>query len=99
MANGIERILVTSDGSPESEAVFPAIMPLVRAYGSEVVLLHVIEDPEASLPPPARVTSACAALQGAGVHATLELREGEPAEEILRTATMKRADLIALATH
>lgn len=99
MTNSIDRILATSDGSPESEAVFPAIMPLVRAYGSEVVLLHVFEDPEASHTPPDRVTAACAALRGAGLNATLELRDGEPAEEILRTATMKRADLIALATH
>src|SRR5579862_397307 len=99
MTNSIHRILATTDGSPESEAVFPAIMPLVRAYGAEVVILHVIEDPEAPFTPPERVTSACAALRGAGVNASLELREGEPAEEILRTATMTRADLIALATH
>jgi len=99
MTNSMDRILVTSDGSPESEAVFPAIMPLVRAYGSEVVLLHVFQNPEAPWSPPDRVISACAALRGAGVNATLEFREGEPAEEILRTATMKRANLIALATH
>jgi nucleotide-binding universal stress UspA family protein len=63
------------------------------------VVLHVFEDPEASFMAPERVPSAVAALRGAGVQASLELRDGEPAEEILRTATMKRADLIAMATH
>ena len=99
MESTMKRILMAIDGSPESEAVLPAIMPLVRAYGSEVVLLYVFEDPEASRVPPERIPAACAALRGAGVDVTLELRDGDPAEEILRTATMKRADLIALATH
>jgi nucleotide-binding universal stress UspA family protein len=99
MSKTMDRILTTSDGSPESEAVFPAIMPLVRAYAPEVVLLHVVEDPEAKLRPPERVTSACSALRAAGVNVSLELREGEPYEEILRTAQSKRADLIAMATH
>lgn len=99
MSNGIERILVPTDGSAESEAVFPAIMPLVRAYGAEVVVLYVASDPEGSPEPPERVSGALSALKAAGVRVSLEVREGEPWEEILRTAKSDRADLVALSTH
>jgi nucleotide-binding universal stress UspA family protein len=99
MAHAIERILVPTDGSPESEAAFPAIMPLVRAYGAEVVVLYVVEDSEAPKQPPERVPAACAALRTAGVRVLLEVRDGEPWEEILRTARLNRANLIAMSTH
>jgi nucleotide-binding universal stress UspA family protein len=99
MKGTIERILVPTDGSTESEAVFPALMPIVRAYAPEVALLHVIEDPEASFMPPAPVAKACGALRASNVNAYLELREGMPAEEILRAAREKKADLIAMSTH
>ena len=99
MKTTLERILVTTDGSPESESVFSAIMPLVRAYSPEVAVLHVLEDPEASFMPPARIAKACAALRANRVNAYLELREGVAAEEILRVARQKKADLIAISTH
>ncbi len=99
MPNAIDRILVPCDGSPESEAVFPAIMPIVRAYAPEVLVLHVAEDPEAAFVPPDSIKSATSALRAAGVNACLELRGGEPAEEILGAAKSKKVDLVALATH
>jgi nucleotide-binding universal stress UspA family protein len=99
MKDTIDRILVPTDGSSESEAVFPAMMPIVRAYAPEVALLYVFEDPEASFMPPPPVAKACAALRSSDVNAYLELREGMPAEEILRVAREKKADLIALSTH
>ncbi len=99
MKNDIERILATTDGSPESESVFPAIMPLVRAYAPEVAVLYVFEDPEASFMPPARIAKACGALRASNVNAYLALREGRPAEQILRAARDSKADLIAISTH
>jgi len=99
MKEPIEKILVSLDGSPASEAVFPAIMPLVRAYSPEVAVLYVFEDPEASFMPPARIAKACSALRATNVNAYLELREGRPAEEIVRAAREKKADLIAISTH
>lgn len=95
----IERILATTDGSPESEAVFPAMMPMVRAYAPEVGVLYVFEDPEDSFNPPVRVAKICAALRSAHINAYLELREGDPGEEILRTAKENKVDLIAMSTH
>lgn len=99
MNDPIKKILVTTDGSPESESVFPAIMPIVRAYDPEVSVLYVFEDPDSSFMPPARLAKACGALRAANVNASLELREGMPAEEILRAAREKKADLIAMSTH
>src|SRR5262252_7082921 len=99
MKESFERILVPLDGSPASESVFPAIMPLVRAYAPEVAVLYVFEDPEASFNPPARIAKACSALRCTNVNAHLELREGMPAEEIVRAARDKKADLIAISTH
>ncbi len=99
MSQTFRKILVPTDGSPESESVFPAIMPFVRAYAPEVDLLHVMEHPEKSFTPPERLPAACAELRSAGVNAFLKLREGDPAVEILQGARDLKADLIALSTH
>lgn len=99
MKEPLRRILVSTDGSPESESAFAAIMPLVRAYAPEVTVLYVFEDPEASFMPPAHVARTCGALRANNVNASLELREGLPAEEILQVARSKNVDLIAMSTH
>jgi nucleotide-binding universal stress UspA family protein len=99
MNEKIQRLLVPADGSPESEAVFSAIMPLVRSDAPQVTVLYVEEDPDESFAPPARLAKACAALRAADVNAHLELRHGLPAEEILRAARERSVDLIAMSTH
>lgn len=99
MMEPLRKILVPTDGSPASEAAFPAIMPLVRAYHPEVALLYVYENPEKSYLPPAGIPKACTALRSVGVNATLEFAEGPPAREILRAAREKHVDLIAISTH
>lgn len=99
MNDAIERILVPTDGSEESEAAFAAILPLVKAYAPEVTALYVFEDPEASYYPPAQIAKVCRAVRVAGMNVHLEIREGKPAEEILLAAKAKRVDLIALSTH
>jgi len=99
MSETIQRILVPVDGSPESESVFSAIMPLVRADAPEVPVLYVVEDPEESFLPPAHLAKACAALRSAGVNAHLELRQGMAADEILRAARERKVNLIAMSTH
>lgn len=99
MKESIEKILITTDGSPESETVFAAVMPIVRSYAPQVSVLYVVEDPEESFMPPARVAKACSALRATNVNAHLELRQGMPAEEILRVARERNVDLIAISTH
>ena len=99
MNEQIRRILVASDGSPESEGVFAAAMPFVRKDDPEVSVLHVLEGPEESFTPPARVAKACRVLRTFGVKAHLEIREGKPAEEILRLSKERGIDLVVLSTH
>ena len=99
MNDAIEKILVPTDGSEESEAAFAAILPLVKAYAPEVTVLYVFEDPYASYYPPAQVAKVCCGVRAAGMNAHLELREGKPADEILRAAKAKKVDLIAMSTH
>jgi nucleotide-binding universal stress UspA family protein len=99
MNEHVERILVAADGSPDSEAVFSVIMPLVRADAPQVSVLYVVEDPDESFMPPARLAKACGALRSTNVNAHLELRQGMPAEEILRASQERTTDLIAMSTH
>jgi nucleotide-binding universal stress UspA family protein len=93
----IERILVTTDGSTESEHAFAAMMPVVRSDDPDVAVLHVVEQREDSFRPPERVVKACRALRENGVNARLEIRDGRPAEEIARLGN--RMDLVVMATH
>ena len=97
MKNKIERILVTTDGSPESEDAFAAMMPIVRVDSPEVALLYVFEDPTASFAAPERVARACGALRANGVNAHLEIRAGTPVDVIVEQA--KKSDLIVISTH
>jgi nucleotide-binding universal stress UspA family protein len=93
----IERILVTTDGSTESEHAFAAMMPVVRSDNPEVTVLYVTEHPEEPVRAPDRVAKACAALRENGVNAGLEIRPGRPADEIVRLGN--RTDLVVMATH
>jgi nucleotide-binding universal stress UspA family protein len=97
MKKRIERILVTTDGSRESENAFGALMPLVHLDHPQVTLLYVYEGPDSSFQPPERVALAGRALRAVGVDVGLELRMGRPAEEIARLA--HHVDLVAMSTH
>lgn len=99
MMDPLRKILVPVDGSTSSESVFPAIMPLVRAFGPDVLLLHVIENPAVPYTAPERVSSARSALRAANVKASIVLRDGHPADEILRVAREKGVDLMAMSTE
>lgn len=95
----IQRILVAVDGSTESEEAFAAMMPLVREEHPEVTVLYVFDAPAMSYLPPAGLSEACARLRAEGVDAHLTIREGKPAEEILRFATLREPDLIVMETE
>ncbi len=99
MSLEIRRILVPLDGSSESEVAVGAMMPLVRAYEPEVLLLTVVGAAEAAPGPPPQLSKACEALRANRVNASTAVREGKPAEQILACSRERKADLIALATH
>lgn len=40
-----KRILIPLDGSPVAEAVLPHVMPLAKAFDTEIILLQVIVEP------------------------------------------------------
>ncbi|MCI0342645.1 MAG: universal stress protein [Planctomycetales bacterium] len=103
------RILVAHDGSEASGRIVPVAETFARLHGSELVLFHVRQDPEA----PARfaeverdlqatasaLRSECERLAEDGVPARLRIGTGAPAAEILIAAREEKADLIALTTH
>jgi nucleotide-binding universal stress UspA family protein len=42
------RILVPLDGSPRTESVLPAVARMASAYGAEVLLVHIVQEPLAT---------------------------------------------------
>lgn len=109
----IRRILLALDGSPRAERAIPYGIALGRAFDAEVVLLRVVEGHPASREPStdpvewrlAR-SEAVAYLEGikprfvdAEVEVDVDVSVGPPAEEILETAHVRRADVVALTSH
>lgn len=93
------RILVPLDGSPEAETALEAVLPLARAFSSEVILLTVMGSPD--IPPrvyPSLLRTS-EILWSRGFSASFDLRIGKPEEEILAFAREKQVDLVAMATH
>ncbi len=105
----LERVLVPLDGSAPSSAALARLRPVLRAAGGEVALLHVTERtlagrPEAPLFGRADVARAVLgpmrdSLAEDGIRASVHLRTGDPASEILRDAAEWGATLVAMSTH
>jgi nucleotide-binding universal stress UspA family protein len=106
MADAVERILVSLDGSTLAEAVMPVAEALARAHEAELILLRVI-DPDVS--PTFRDDEVEAEFYLGRLRRRLEedgLRHvrsvvsvGRPDAAIAETAEGQRADLIAMTTH
>lgn len=100
-------ILVPLDGGPLSEAAVPGAHQLAKLFGSELVLLHVLEEkpgayPIAALsekPGKAEAMLARVAAGLEGVRVRTVLARGSPAFAILRAVEQEKADLVAMATH
>jgi nucleotide-binding universal stress UspA family protein len=106
-----QRILVPLDGSTLAEVVLPHVQALAKSLGADLVLLrmaftHAFPGYD---PMQAQVTAVQEAedyvsglaqrLLGEGVRAEVEVRFGDPVEEILDHVTWDHIDLIAMATH
>ena len=107
-----QQILVPTDGSQGSAHVALQAIDLAEQYGATVHVLYVVDDSVRTLLPDMgssgesldergqeaidRVTKMASVH---GVEATGELREGDPADEILAYADEIEADAIVAGTH
>jgi nucleotide-binding universal stress UspA family protein len=106
-AASFARILVPLDGSELSEAVLPSVGEFAKVFGSEVVLLHALEEHPAAYPVASLSESpgdaqsvlerARRRIPDAKVR-TLAVK-GSPAFAILHAVETEKADLVALTTH
>jgi len=105
----LKTILVAYDTSSQAHKAFEFGLDLARKYGALLIVLSVSRppEPEESVETEAMLESAQAfyeehfaalrqAADSQGVTARFEVRVGHPAEQIVRTATEAKADLIAM---
>lgn len=108
----IHTILHPTDFTGPSAAAFHVACALARDYRAHLVISHVATEPliifseVAGIPP--MLDDSKEALMAKlmemevhddTLHVTRHMDEGEPAEEILRTAALFGADLIVMGTH
>ena len=108
------RMLVALDGSLVAEGIIPFIMQIAGPLDMQVVVLRVLVPvPPMAVEGTRRLEDAekhrveaeeylagiVRELRDRGVHATTEVRRGEPVAEILEGAREAKADLIAMTTH
>ncbi len=104
------RIAIALEASPHDPQILASVIPLIRAAGSEVVLIHALESATARfIGSSVRDTHALAAagyLEGvarqltqSGVRCGFRVGAGEPEDEIARIAEEEHADLIVTGSH
>lgn len=105
------NVLYATDFSDASLPAFQVACALCRNHGSQLFLLHVLAPPatvldmgEAFLAPEERSKNAMRDLRrlkpaDAGILIDYLLRQGTPAEEILKTAAERHCDMIVIGTH
>ena len=100
-----EKILVPLDGSKLAEQVFPTIVDLARAFGSEVVLIEVCEPEESEYGQACQLYINSEAeqlrksLAGSAVDIKTVVLSGKAAEQILKYAEKNDVSLIAISSH
>jgi manganese transport protein len=107
-----QRILVALENGRADETLVPHVAALAHKLGSELLLLHVADGFAARhfdhlklaesgemRADRAYLDGIAARLQGEGLPVAVELGRGEPPAEILRVATARACDLIAMTSH
>lgn len=89
-----KRILYPVDLSLQSRAMAPSVAAMAKRFGSQVTLLHVTGG---STPVPE--FDRFAADPFSGIPLVRELREGDPASQIVSYASDHQIDLIMMPTH
>lgn len=104
-AFGFGRLLLPVDGSRLSHRVLPLAAHVATRYESEVVLLHVADEPDPPDPTAAAGLSAtlleplAARLRERGRPVTTRVVGGDAAGRILDAAAARDIDCIAMTTH
>lgn len=93
------KILIPLDGSQTSEAVLPALRPLLLSYQVETTLLHVAGSPDDATAATMRLEVLRQALEAEGVSASVVVHSGKAAGAIVEAANSGAFDLIAMGTH
>lgn len=99
MMDQVLRILVPLDGSPTSEAILPALMPLVARRSASLTLMQVIDRVDEIEAARRYLSKTSRDLKRDGVEAQTRLEFGRPIEEILHLAHPRGFDLVAMSTH
>jgi len=100
-----ERILVPLDGSKLAKQVFPPVVELARAFGSEVVLAEVCEPEESEYGQACQlyINSEAEQLRKSLAGSTASVKtvvlSGKAAEQILKYAENNGVSLIAISSH
>jgi nucleotide-binding universal stress UspA family protein len=99
MKQEVMKVLIPMDGSPTSEAILPALLPLIRSHRIESTLLQVLKSPEEEAESIPRLEALRETLVEEGVRPRIHTRCGDPARQIVEFAAHGGFDLIAMGTH
>lgn len=109
-----DHMLVPLDGSPLAECVLPHAIAIAKAFGTQITVVHVLEQPSASLRLPKAdpldwfLKKSAANQYLSAVKARLEARhltvqiillEGHAAEQIVELAHANKVDLLILSGY
>lgn len=92
----VREILIATDFSNEAEGALRVAVDYARRFGARLHLFHVFFPDEMDV---TRLLADAAALAGPDVSVTIASAGGDPAEEILRYATLHAIDLVVVGTH
>jgi nucleotide-binding universal stress UspA family protein len=107
-----QRILVALENGRADETLLPHVAHLAKVHGSELLLVHVADgfaarnydqlklaESQEMKDDRAYLETAAEKLREGGLSVTTFLALGDPAEGILKAATDRECDLIAMTTH
>ncbi len=110
LAGQYRRVGIALEATPRDEEIIAGVLPLIRAAGSEVVLIHAVESATARFIGPAvqdeeartdteYLQRVATQLRDAGLTCRIRVGAGEPEDEIARIANEEGLDLIVTGSH
>lgn len=96
----LERVLIPLDGSPLADGILTHVRRLLTRADAQVDFLHIHDGRPAAISAGRQHLQALAgSLEAEGRRAAVHVRQGDPAEEIVRAAEALDVGMIAMATH